>query len=159
MQKTQPPTQFAPLSGSRLAPLIVLSALTLTFATATAREGVVVSWPDGTSEPVPAATDDDAIAFEAHASTSQLRLVDVGQTSLPATVIDFELDAFRPLRLAVYDLEGRLVRELADGLYARGAHRMAWHHENEDGELLDDGLYVVRMHAGPSESEALALAR
>lgn len=156
MQLTQLPTRFAPPSTSHLLQILVLSALTLTFANATAREGVVVSWPDGTSEPVPAQNASDAIAFDASASTPQLRLVDVAEVTLPATVIDFTLAEFQPVRLAVYDLEGRLVRDLADGTYARGSHRLAWHHENEEGEVLEDGLYVVRLITGPAAEVALA---
>ena len=157
MQTSKHPTRFV---SSRLAlPLFVLSLLALTFATATAREGVVVSWTDGTTETVSAPVAADTIEFEASASVPQLRLIDVEQATRPATVIDFRLDDFRPMRLAVYDLEGRLVRELADGLWAEGRHRMAWHHENEAGEVLEGGVYVVRMICGESADTQVALAR
>lgn len=161
MQTSKHPTRF--VSSRITLPLFVLSLLALTFATATAREGVVVSWTDGTTDTVqtvtvraPAAA--DAIEFEGVTPVPQLRLIDVAQATRPATVIDFRLDEFRPMRLAVYDLEGRLVRELADGLWASGPHRMAWHHENEQGEVLEHGVYVVRMICGDAHTQ-VALAR
>lgn len=160
MQTAKHPTRFVPLPGFRLAlQLLVLSALTLTFANATAREGVVVKAPDGTRTTVHAEEATDAVAFAADANRPQLALVDVARTTIPATVIDFELDEFRPVQLAVYDLEGRLVCELARGVYARGEHRMAWHHENQDGEVLEDGVYVLRMTTGARAGQDLALAR
>jgi hypothetical protein len=138
--------------------LFVLSALAPTFAHATAGEGVVVSWPDGTRESLRPDPQLEALAFGTDPEP-QLHLVDVSRATLPATVIDFELDAFRPLQLAVYDLEGRLVCQLAEGLYAAGSHRMAWHHENQDGEILKRGLYVVRLTTGPAHGEHLVLSR
>ena len=116
---------------------------------------------DGTTSPVRAPMATDWISFEANQSTTrtQLRMVDVSRTTLIATVIDLELDEFRPLRLEVVDQDGRVVKTLADGLWAAGRHQMAWYHENEDDEVLETGTYFVRLTPTLGATEGLALIR
>ena len=156
-QPMQPrlPIQFATLSGFLI---LVLSTLSLTFAVATADEGVVVSWLDGTTNSVEEAKPASSISFRAAAATTQLRIVELGQADTPATVINLQLDRFQPIRLEVVDLEGRLVKTLADGLWAQGVHQMAWHHENQDDERLETGRYIVRLVPTDATAEGLALA-
>jgi len=153
------PTERAPRSGTRILSFVFLFTLSLTFSAAHAREGVVVTRLDGTTHAVRTTMDSDAIAFDAAEQTTQVRLIDVAQTTLPLTVIDFELDGFLPTRLEVFDLEGRAVRTLADGLWAEGNHRMAWHHENDAGEKLEEGVYVVRLSTEQEPIGRLTMAR
>ncbi|HKK73274.1 MAG TPA: FlgD immunoglobulin-like domain containing protein [Candidatus Krumholzibacteria bacterium] len=87
-----------------------------------------------------------------------LRLVDLGDVRAPATAIDFELASTRSLRLEVLDLEGNLVRTLARGTWAEGSHQLAWHHDADDGQTLDHGLFLVRIVAEGTPS-GLAAAR
>jgi len=47
------------------------------------------------------------------------------------------------VRLAVYDLLGRRITTLADGLQAAGRHTITW-----TPEKLAAGLYLVRLEAG-----------
>lgn len=146
-----PRSGTAPRSGSGILSLMLLFTLSLSFSAAHAMEGFAVARPDGATAAAPAtatapaAMDPDSIVFESADHASQLRLVDVARSTLPVTVIDFELDEFLPTRLEVFDLEGRVVRTLANGLWAKGNHRMAWHHENDHGEKLEKGVYVVRL--------------
>ena len=149
------PIQFATLS--HLVTLIVLSTLSLTFVTATAGEGVEVSWLDGTRT-IANATG-AAISFEANPASTQLRRIDVSESSVAATVINLRLGQFQPLRLEVVDREGNLVKPLAEGLWAEGDHQMAWHHENENDEVLESGIYFVRLSPEPVAGDGLAMAR
>lgn len=153
----QQPTEIATLSGRWIHALFVLIALSLTVTPASALDGDVVSWPEATA--TVSRPDPDSIAFEATRSSQQLRLVDLSRATLPATVIDLEVDGPQSLRLEVYDLEGRHVRTLAQGLWADGEHRMAWHHETEDGELLEGGKYMVRLTAEANPVSEMALGR
>lgn len=91
-------------------------------------------------------------------ASTQLRKIAVSEASNPATVINLELDQFQPLRLEVVDRKGNLVKTLAEGLWAEGTHQMAWHFENEDGDLLEGGVYYVRLSPEPAATEGLALA-
>ena len=139
--------------------LLVLSLLMLTFRPASATEGVVVSWTDGTTSTLAEPADSDAVRFGSTAGSDQLRVIYVSRAALPATVIDFALEGFRPTRLEVLDLDGEVVRTLADGLWAEGAHRMAWHHDTDQGRRLEDGIYVLRLSVESPATDSLALAR
>ena len=65
----------------------------------------------------------------------------------PATTIAFAVDRDRRLTMAVYDLRGRLVAQLAQGLFTAGLHAAVW-----DGTMRGapaaSGVYLVRLH-GP----------
>ncbi|MBL7190491.1 S8 family serine peptidase [bacterium] len=58
----------------------------------------------------------------------------------PATVISFELRDAGQVKLAVYDVQGRQVVLLADGLLSAGLHEV-----NFNGEGLASGLYFARL--------------
>ena len=53
------------------------------------------------------------------------------------------------------DLQGRVVRTLASGLWAAGSHTMAWHRDLEDGGLAAPGVYVLRLRTEPSQDLAV----
>lgn len=61
----------------------------------------------------------------------------------PSTVIRFTLDTGRQTRLAVYDLLGREVAVLVDGVMPAGHHQTRF-----DATGLGSGVYLVRMTAG-----------
>jgi len=67
----------------------------------------------------------------------------------PATTISFDLPERAALSLFVYDVNGRLVRTLADHLaYEAGSHDLTWDGRDDRGVSLSSGVYHVRM-AGP----------
>ncbi len=59
------------------------------------------------------------------------------------TRISYVLEAPSPVRLTVYDLLGREVVRLAEGLQPAGPHAVVL-----DGTGLPDGLYLIRLDAG-----------
>ena len=61
----------------------------------------------------------------------------------PATEIRFTLPQSARVALRVYDIAGRQVAVLADGLHAAGEHRAHF-----DGADLPSGLYFARLDAG-----------
>jgi hypothetical protein len=61
----------------------------------------------------------------------------------PSTVIGFQLPVFGEVRLTVYDLLGRQVTVLVDGMMPAGAHSV-----NFDATNLASGVYVYRLEAG-----------
>lgn len=72
-----------------------------------------------------------------------------------ATVIPFTLDRAANVRLAVYDLTGRLVGELLNGRAEAGRHEIAWKPEG-----LPTGLYLYTLEAsGVRLTGKLALVR
>ncbi|MDQ7065446.1 MAG: T9SS type A sorting domain-containing protein [candidate division KSB1 bacterium] len=60
-----------------------------------------------------------------------------------STVIRFSLPVGKHVRLAVYDILGREVAELADGYRKAGQHRVVF-----NAASLTTGLYLYRLHVG-----------
>jgi len=60
-----------------------------------------------------------------------------------ATAIRFELPASSPTRIDVYDVSGRLVDTLMDGMMTAGIHSVEF-----DGSGLVSGVYLVRLTSG-----------
>jgi len=63
----------------------------------------------------------------------------------PKTAISFTVGATQHVRLDVYDVEGRRVSTLADGIYEAGSHRLDWQGQDAKGRDLPSGTYMVRM--------------
>lgn len=120
-------------------------------------EATVLACVDGELHPVAARSSNGDVRLDA-ARGVQLCVVDLAEQALPATAVDFALERNQNLRLEVLDLEGNLVRTLAQGLWAAGRHQLAWQHDAESGDRLDEGLYVVRLVPEAAE-EMVALAR
>ncbi len=64
------------------------------------------------------------------------------------TMIQFELSAQEGVALAVFDVNGRRVRLLAEGPLGAGRHAVAWDGRDDAGRRLPAGTYFVRMSAG-----------
>jgi flagellar hook assembly protein FlgD len=65
------------------------------------------------------------------------------------TEIHFSLDRSGPVRVSLYDVTGRLVRELEmpDPLDP-GEHALRWDGRNRNGRPAPAGLYFVRIESG-----------
>lgn len=67
----------------------------------------------------------------------------------PATSITFTAEpAGGPVRLAVYDVAGRLVRVLADGASPEGARTVTWDGTDGEGRAVAAGVYQYRLEQG-----------
>jgi hypothetical protein len=69
-----------------------------------------------------------------------------------ATSFGCELGAAAPVRLAVYDAAGRLVRELLRAELAAGGHDIAWDGRDDHGSPVASGAYFCRLQAGGQQS-------
>lgn len=61
----------------------------------------------------------------------------------PVTTITFEQEQSGQVRLSVYDITGRLVKELKNEIFPAGEHQARW-----DASNLSSGLYLIRLEAG-----------
>jgi flagellar hook capping protein FlgD len=53
-----------------------------------------------------------------------------------------------PVRLGIYDLMGRLVREFDEGMRGPGEYAVTWHADDNADHRVARGLYIVRLEAG-----------
>ncbi|HMB67860.1 MAG TPA: FlgD immunoglobulin-like domain containing protein, partial [bacterium] len=74
------------------------------------------------------------------------------------TQLRYDLPVRGPVRLAVYDVAGRLVSRLHDGMADAGRHAVTWSGEDERGQPVAAGVYFARVTAG-SESRVLKIVR
>jgi hypothetical protein len=66
----------------------------------------------------------------------------------PTTRIRFDLPEAADVRLAIYDVSGRKIRELASGATAAGAREVTWDGRDAAGRAAASGIYFYRLDAG-----------
>jgi hypothetical protein len=67
----------------------------------------------------------------------------------PRTTLHVELPHASPVELAIYDVNGRLVRRLIDGeTIGAGRHGVVWQGLDDAGSAVGSGVYFVRLRAG-----------
>ena len=64
------------------------------------------------------------------------------------SVISFALEAAGEATVAVYDVTGRHVRDLARGTFGEGSHSLSWDGRRADGRTVTGGVYFVRLETG-----------
>ncbi len=72
----------------------------------------------------------------------------------PETNIQYTLQGSANVRLTVFDLHGRLVRVLEDGVRNAGSYQVAWDGEDQAGRLVASGAYFYRLEAFPQNGGA-----
>jgi hypothetical protein len=63
------------------------------------------------------------------------------------TTITYSLSRPGRVRLGLYDVQGRLVRELVDGPGAAGIHAVPWNGRGQDGVAVPAGVYLARLES------------
>ena len=66
--------------------------------------------------------------------------------------LDFVLSSTSRLRVAVFDISGRMVREIADGLRPQGITSLVWDGTLGDGSPAPSGVFFVRAEAGQEQA-------
>jgi hypothetical protein len=75
-----------------------------------------------------------------------------------AAVIAFQIPESDAISLSVYDCNGRLVKNLADGYREKGSYEVIWDGRNSVGERVSSGVYFYRlMTSYGSRTEKLSL--
>ncbi len=78
----------------------------------------------------------------------------------PSTVISFELAAPQAAELAIYTIDGRLVRTLLSGVMDAGVHNVTWDGRDDAGRPAASGTYLYRVrHEGGVLSGKMALTK
>jgi hypothetical protein len=64
------------------------------------------------------------------------------------TTLAFDLPKSTPARASVYNVSGALVRTLLDGPLAAGRHSVSWAGDDDAGNRVAQGVYLLRLEAG-----------
>ena len=70
----------------------------------------------------------------------------------PQTQFSFTLEHEQSIELAVFDLKGRRVRELARGNWTANQYTIEWNGCDDQGRGLSSGVYFARLQAGPESA-------
>jgi len=65
----------------------------------------------------------------------------------PATTIKFTIPKDTRVQIAVFDINGRLVKILVDKILPAGEHITVWDGTDENGSSVSSGVYLYRMYA------------
>ncbi len=84
---------------------------------------------------------------EADAGSVSLSPMQPNPTRTPATFA-FTLPRASDVTLRVFDLQGRLVREVERGSRAEGRHAVSWDGRDAAGQRVMSGVYLYRLNAG-----------
>ena len=81
-----------------------------------------------------------------------------------STVISFQLAMDANVTLKIFDMEGRLIRTLANadqsGVLAAGTHELTWNSMDENGNAVSAGIYFLKMEtAGESKTISLSVVK
>ncbi len=70
----------------------------------------------------------------------------------PVTTVRFGLPAEADVSIEVYDVTGRLVTVLAEGLHQPGEHEVLWSGRDRAGHEVAAGVYFYSMTSGEFEA-------
>jgi len=75
----------------------------------------------------------------------------------PSTRIDYSLGETAPVRLEIYDVQGRLLRTLVDQPQQPGDYSLVWDGRDDRGQALASGNYFYQLRVGESRQARRAL--
>jgi len=67
----------------------------------------------------------------------------------PSTTLSFSLPRADRVRLAIYDVAGRVVATLLEEMRGPGRHAIVWEGRDGQGQPVASGVYFCRLEAGP----------
>ncbi|MBS1658954.1 MAG: T9SS type A sorting domain-containing protein [Bacteroidetes bacterium] len=71
------------------------------------------------------------------------------------SVVSFQLPQDENVSLKIFDVQGRLIRTLANEVMSEGTHTLTWDARDENGSVVSEGIYFLRMQ---TESEVKTIA-
>ena len=79
----------------------------------------------------------------------------------PATTIRFALSQTEHVRLCVYDIQGRLVATLVNGVVPAGQHSVPWQGRTDNGSSVASGVYFCGLStaSGHRESRSMVMLK
>ncbi len=68
------------------------------------------------------------------------------------TTIEYRVDQPTQVQVRIYDVQGRLVRNLTDAYQTSGTHQVEWDGYDDSGSPLPSGVYFYQLQAGDAVS-------
>jgi len=75
----------------------------------------------------------------------------------PSTTIQFEVYEKSHVRLVIYDILGREITVIQDGLISAGLHEVVWNGRNKEGTITGSGVYIYKIIAGSHSAQGKVL--
>jgi hypothetical protein len=78
----------------------------------------------------------------------------------PSASIRYQLPSTQRVTLTVYDVSGRIVKTLVDGVMLSGLNETVWHGDDTRGARVASGVYMVKLstaHAAPQTQKMVLL--
>ncbi len=63
----------------------------------------------------------------------------------PTTTIEYSLSAQANVRVTVFDVNGKQVRQLVNGIKTAGRHSVLWDARDDSGKMVSSGVYFYRL--------------
>ena len=60
----------------------------------------------------------------------------------PTTQFDIDLGSSENIQVVIYDINGRKIKELANGFYKQGNHQFKWNSTDDKGNIVSSGMYI-----------------
>ena len=130
-------------------------------------EGDTLTLSFEASQSASSGTADQFIVFRSTGGTTEFRAERAAPASPPIrfalhqnrpnpfernTRLTFTLPHASPVRLDIFDMQGRRVRVLADQLFPAGQHELIWDRRTNSGAIAGPGIYFYRIEAGEHRS-------
>jgi hypothetical protein len=78
----------------------------------------------------------------------------------PETTITFNLPTAGQANLAVYNVKGQLVKNLANSQMNAGSHKLVWNGTDNNGRNVTSGIYFYKLsHNGTTETRKMMLMK
>ena len=74
------------------------------------------------------------------------------------TTIHFNIPNRSDVRVRIYDMDGKIVSTLADGMYGPGEHTVTWNAVDSQGEQVATGYYYYTLDAQPTDQGGEAVS-
>lgn len=108
-------------------------------------------WPGGNSA-IPSSVPDDPIGQDTSDETGFPQVLRVRAGLLNPfrneTGIRLEMPLALYVNVRVFDLSGRLVRQVFDGDLTPGIHTLSWNGKNAQGQRVASGVYLLNVRTG-----------
>ena len=120
---------------------------------------------DNTNNTINVVSSDVAEYYTLKASANTVGIKDDGLSAVPQSIniesvypnpfnpqvtIQYNSSQFGTVQIQVYDLQGRLVKNLFNGLQEQGLHSISWDATSDQGQIVTSGTYLLKISDGSS---------